>query len=112
MPLLASIQATNITEPTNIFVQDINLTSHNITDTNYGFFSFLGSIGEKISKIFAKDIQTINLEVTNDTTVHNLIITGTIDLTNATYNENIIPDASRLQQELIAFLLNMNDGDV
>jgi hypothetical protein len=64
----------------------LNLTDqYNITDVDYGFFNFLGNLAERITKIFATD-----LDVSNNVSIGgNLSVGGDANVTGTIYQGGV-----------------------
>lgn len=58
---------------------NFNLTDYNVTNVNYGFFDYLGSLANKITKLFVIDINVSNnVDVGGNLTVSERVGIGTI----------------------------------
>jgi len=81
---LGDISGEDINQSANLIIASLNVSEGNITNVNYGFFSYLGSLLDRITELFVQDITfngsingSGNVEVGGNLTVNDRVGIGT-----------------------------------
>ena len=79
---LGDIAGEDISSSANLTISGLNLTEGNITNVNTGFFNWLGSLANEITKLFVTDIDAVNIETSG-----NIGVGGDLNVTGKIYGD-------------------------